>query len=199
MNREQKAAAVAEIAEQIKESEAVFAVDYRGITRHAGRGAARQAARRRRDLPRRQEHAHRACRRRRRAPRRSRSCSTGPTALTFVRGDAATAAKAISTFNKETELLAFKGGIMDGETLRGRPDPGDRQAALARGAVRPARRHRRRADHRPRTQPRRAARRTGDRARPGAGEEGVRRAAGGRGACRRSRAGGTRGSGRGDR
>ena len=32
MNREQKAAAVEEIAEQIKESDAVFAVDYRGIT-----------------------------------------------------------------------------------------------------------------------------------------------------------------------
>ena len=32
MNREQKATAVAEIAEQIKESDAVFAVDYRGIT-----------------------------------------------------------------------------------------------------------------------------------------------------------------------
>ncbi len=42
---------------------------------------------------------------------------SGPTALTFVRGDAASAAKAISTFNKETELLAFKGGIMNGETL----------------------------------------------------------------------------------
>ena len=32
MNREQKAAAVEEIAEQIKESDAIFAVDYRGIT-----------------------------------------------------------------------------------------------------------------------------------------------------------------------
>ena len=32
MNREQKAAAVAEIAEQIKESDAIFAVDYRGIS-----------------------------------------------------------------------------------------------------------------------------------------------------------------------
>ena len=32
MNRDQKAAAIAEIAEQIRESEAVFAVDYRGIT-----------------------------------------------------------------------------------------------------------------------------------------------------------------------
>ena len=32
MNREQKAAAIAEIAENIRESEAVFAVDYRGIS-----------------------------------------------------------------------------------------------------------------------------------------------------------------------
>ena len=37
MNRDQKAAAIAEIAEQIQESEAVFAVDYRGITVAAGR------------------------------------------------------------------------------------------------------------------------------------------------------------------
>jgi large subunit ribosomal protein L10 len=42
---------------------------------------------------------------------------TGPTALTFVRGDAATAAKAISQFNRETDLLAFKGGILNGDTL----------------------------------------------------------------------------------
>jgi len=32
MNREQKAAAIAEIADQIKESQAVFAVDFRGIS-----------------------------------------------------------------------------------------------------------------------------------------------------------------------
>jgi large subunit ribosomal protein L10 len=32
MNREQKAAAVAEIAESIKEADAVFAIDYRGIS-----------------------------------------------------------------------------------------------------------------------------------------------------------------------
>ena len=32
MNREQKAAAVAEIATRIQESQAVFAVDYRGIS-----------------------------------------------------------------------------------------------------------------------------------------------------------------------
>ena len=32
MNREQKSAAVAEIADQIQESDAIFAVDYRGIS-----------------------------------------------------------------------------------------------------------------------------------------------------------------------
>ena len=32
MNRDQKAAAIAEIATHIDESEAIFAVDYRGIT-----------------------------------------------------------------------------------------------------------------------------------------------------------------------
>ena len=32
MNREQKAAAIDEVAAQIQESEAVFAVDYRGIS-----------------------------------------------------------------------------------------------------------------------------------------------------------------------
>ena len=41
----------------------------------------------------------------------------GPTAFTFVRGDAALAAKAIATFRREHELLAFKGGTMDGDPV----------------------------------------------------------------------------------
>jgi large subunit ribosomal protein L10 len=41
----------------------------------------------------------------------------GPTALTFVRGDAAAAAKAIADFARTTQLLAFKGGMMDGAPL----------------------------------------------------------------------------------
>jgi large subunit ribosomal protein L10 len=36
----------------------------------------------------------------------------GPTALTFVRGDTAAAAKAITTFNKQHNVLTFKGGLM---------------------------------------------------------------------------------------
>ena len=41
----------------------------------------------------------------------------GPTAFTFVKGDAALAAKAIATFRRQHDVLAFKGGTMDGETL----------------------------------------------------------------------------------
>ena len=41
----------------------------------------------------------------------------GPTALTFVRGDAALAAKALQTFRRETEKLEFKGGLLGAEAL----------------------------------------------------------------------------------
>ncbi len=116
MNREQKATAVAEIAEQIKESDAIFAIDYRGISvtqAAAVRGQLRDADATFRVVKntlteRAAEEA--GC-------RALKALLSGPTALTFVRGDAATAAKAISTFNRETELLAFKGGVMNGETL----------------------------------------------------------------------------------
>ena len=49
MNRDEKAAVVDEVAAQIEESQAIIAVDYRGISRAPGRRAARQAARGRRD------------------------------------------------------------------------------------------------------------------------------------------------------
>ncbi|HEU4802090.1 MAG TPA: 50S ribosomal protein L10, partial [Solirubrobacterales bacterium] len=41
----------------------------------------------------------------------------GPTALTFVRGDAVVAAKTISDFMKANDVLAYKGGLMDGAAL----------------------------------------------------------------------------------
>ena len=116
MNREQKATAVAEIAEQIKESDAVFAVDYRGIS--VTQAAALRAQLRDADATFRvvknsltERAADEA------GMEQLKAMLTGPTALTFVRGDAASAAKAISTFNRETSLLEFKGGVMNGETL----------------------------------------------------------------------------------
>ena len=46
MNRDQKAAVIDEIAADITASQAIFAVDYRGITVAQARGAARAPARR---------------------------------------------------------------------------------------------------------------------------------------------------------
>ncbi len=41
----------------------------------------------------------------------------GPTALTLIKGDPVTAAKAISDFTREHDILSYKGGIMDGAAL----------------------------------------------------------------------------------
>jgi large subunit ribosomal protein L10 len=116
MNREQKAAAVAEIAEQIRECDAVFAVDYRGIS-------VTQIADVRTKL-RDSDAVFRVVKNsltERAADDAGaeglKELLTGPTALMFVRGDAASAAKTIATFNRETQLLEFKGGVMDGATL----------------------------------------------------------------------------------
>jgi large subunit ribosomal protein L10 len=116
MNREQKAAAIAEIVAQIKESDAVFAVDFRGIS-------VPQAA----DLRTRLRDADASFRvvkntlTERAADEAGaemlKPLLEGPTALTFVRGDAALAAKAIATFTRETQLLTFKGGMLDGDSL----------------------------------------------------------------------------------
>ncbi len=116
MNREEKAAAVAEIADQIRESEAVFAVDYRGITvaqaaelRTKLRDADTSFRVVKNTLTERAADAAEA--------EVLKELLTGPTALTFVRGDVAAAAKALADAQKSTEKLAFKGGIMNGAAL----------------------------------------------------------------------------------
>jgi large subunit ribosomal protein L10 len=116
LNREQKAAAVAEIADQIRASDAVFAVDFRGIS-------VPQAAELRTRL-RDADATFRVVKNtltERAADEADadalKALLEGPTALTFVRGDAATAAKAISGFARGTDTLAFKGGLLGGEAL----------------------------------------------------------------------------------
>jgi large subunit ribosomal protein L10 len=116
MNREEKQATIEEIAAQIEAAEAIFAVDYRGISVPQAaelRGRLRDA-----------DASFRIVKNRltKRAAdqvgeERLADLLEGPTALTFVRGDTAMAAKAISTFNKEHEILAFKGGFMEGLSL----------------------------------------------------------------------------------
>ena len=116
MNRDQKADVIEEVATQIRESQAVYAVDYRGLS-------VKQAS----DLRGRLMDADAVFRivkntlTLRAADEAGaeglKTVLDGPTALTFVRGDAAVAAKALATFRRETSLLEFKGGTLEGELL----------------------------------------------------------------------------------
>ena len=116
MNREQKSAAIAEIANHIDESDAIFAVDYRGIS-------VAQVAELRTRL--READATFKVFKNSLTERASdqvgaatlKELLTGPTALTFVRGDAAVAAKAVADFGRANQLLPFKGGMMEGAAL----------------------------------------------------------------------------------
>src|SRR5918992_769899 len=118
MNREQKAAAIEEVATQIQESEAVFAVDYRGIsvpqaaelrTRLTEAGARFRVVKN--TLT--ERAADQA------GADALKEVLEGPTAFTFVLGDGdvALAAKALATFRRENDVLAFKGGVMGGDAI----------------------------------------------------------------------------------
>ncbi|HEY2182258.1 MAG TPA: 50S ribosomal protein L10, partial [Solirubrobacteraceae bacterium] len=116
MNREQKAVAIEEIAAHIDESHAIFAVDYRGISvpqvaelRAKLRDADATFTVVKNSLT--ERAADQA------GAETLKDYLAGPTALTFVRGDAATAAKAIADYARITQLLPFKGGLMDGDSL----------------------------------------------------------------------------------
>src|SRR3954447_25957968 len=116
MNREQKAAAVAQIATSIKESDAVFAVDYRGIS--VPQAAELRAKLREADA--RFQVVKNTLTERAADEAGAESLKElldGPTALTFVAGDAAAAAKALRDYARATDLLPFKGGLMDGNVL----------------------------------------------------------------------------------
>jgi large subunit ribosomal protein L10 len=116
MNREQKAAAVAEIAENIREADAVFAVDYRGISvPQANELRSRLRAADARFTIVKNTLTERAADEA--GAESLKELLEGPTALTFVRGDAAAAAKALRDYARQTDLLPFKGGFMDGNPL----------------------------------------------------------------------------------
>ncbi len=116
MNRDQKAVAIAEIATHIDESDAIFAVDYRGIT--VAQVAELRAKLRESDATFKVVKNSLTERAADQAGADSlKAFLSGPTALTFVRGDAATAAKAVADYARATQLLPFKGGLMDGAPL----------------------------------------------------------------------------------
>ena len=126
MDREQKTAVVKQLAEELKDAQAIFAVDYRGIS-------VPQAAELRDGLG--DADTRFRVVKNRLTLRAADAAGTdtlkehlrGPTALALVKGDAALAAKTLSRLGSEWELLDYKGGLMDGEVL----DP-DSFTAIAR-------------------------------------------------------------------
>jgi large subunit ribosomal protein L10 len=119
MNRDQKAAVVEEVAAQIQESEAIFAVDYRGISVPQAaelRVRLNEAGARFRVV----KNTLTLLALDKAGTESLKDVLDGPTAFTFVTaegGDVALAAKALAQFKREHDLLDFKGGVMDGEVL----------------------------------------------------------------------------------
>lgn len=116
MNREEKAAVIDQVATQIKESQAIYAVDYRGISvtqvaelreRLVEAGASLRVVKN--SLT--ERAADQA------GAESLKELLEGPTAFTFVSGDAALAAKAIARFRREHQVPQFKGGTLDGDVL----------------------------------------------------------------------------------
>jgi large subunit ribosomal protein L10 len=118
LNRDQKAAVIEEVAAEITGSDAIFAVDYRGIS-------VPQAAELRTRL--READAHFRVVKNTLTERAAdqagaealKALLQGPTAMTFVHGDAAAAAKALRDFRRASggQLLEFKGGWMNGAAV----------------------------------------------------------------------------------
>jgi large subunit ribosomal protein L10 len=127
VNRDQKAAVIERVATDIQEADAIFAVDYRGISvkqvgdlRTALREAEADFTVVKNTLTLRAADQAGA--------EHLKELLVGPTALTFVRGDAAMAAKVLARFRRESGLLEWKGGQMDGDPLS--PDQLDAIARL---------------------------------------------------------------------
>jgi large subunit ribosomal protein L10 len=118
LNRDQKAAVIEEVAGQISEADAVFAVDYRGIS--VPQAAELRTTLRAADASFRVVKNTLTLRAADQAGAEGlKELLAGPTAMTFVRGDAAAAAKALRDFRRSTggTLLEFKGGWMNGAAL----------------------------------------------------------------------------------
>ena len=115
MARADKAAAVAEITEEFRASNATVLTEYRGLT-------VGQLKQLRRSLG---EDTTYAVVKNTLTKIAAKDAGVvgfddllvGPTAIAFIKGDAVAAAKGIDTFAKENPMLVIKGGIMDGKIL----------------------------------------------------------------------------------
>lgn len=115
MARADKATAVADIAEQFKDSTATLITEYRGLTvanlaelRRSLAGSATYTVAKNTLIKRAAADA---------GIEGLDELFAGPTAIAFVSGEPVDAAKAIKTFAKDNKALVIKGGYMDGHPL----------------------------------------------------------------------------------
>jgi large subunit ribosomal protein L10 len=115
MAKADKAAAVAEIAEQFRASTATVVTEYRGLTvsnlaelRRSLAGSATYSVAKNTLIKRAATEA---------GIEGLDELFIGPTAIAFVRGEPVDAAKAIKNFAKDNKALVIKGGYMDGRPL----------------------------------------------------------------------------------
>jgi large subunit ribosomal protein L10 len=115
MAKADKATAVADIAEQFKDSSATLITEYRGLTvanlaelRRSLAGSVPSSVAKNTLIKRAASEA---------GIEGLDELFAGPTAIAFVTGEAVDAAKAIKTFAKEHKALVIKGGYMDGHPL----------------------------------------------------------------------------------
>lgn len=116
MNREQKAAFIEDVAGRVEQANAIFAIDYRGIT--VSQVADLRTKLREADATFQVVKNTLTLRALDKVGNDNlKDFLEGPTAFTYVRGDVALAAKTLSNFTKELELLEFKGGEMEGQIV----------------------------------------------------------------------------------
>lgn len=116
MNREQKAAFIEDVAARVQDADAIFAIDYRGIT--VSQVADLRAKLREADATFQVVKNTLTLRALDQVGNDTlKDFLEGPTAFTYVRGDVALAAKTLNNFAKDLELLDFKGGEMEGQIV----------------------------------------------------------------------------------
>lgn len=115
MARTDKVARVAELKAQFSDSDAAVLTEYRGLTvaelktlrRSLGEGATYAVA----------KNTLTAIAAKEAGIEGIEDSFVGPTAIAFIKGDVANAAKALRDFAKANPFLAIKGGVMDGKFL----------------------------------------------------------------------------------
>jgi large subunit ribosomal protein L10 len=117
MARPDKAAAVAQLAEELRGSSAIVLTEYRGLT-------VKQLTELRRSLGANASYAVVKNTLTKIAAKEAGLSGldeylTGPSAIAFVKGDPVEAAKGLRDFAKANPVLVVKGGLLDGEPLSG--------------------------------------------------------------------------------